>query len=340
MRKISLSKNYGIHTIELFAKNLKYIEAQKVVDFLAEQGNIYTITSDPYNIDRHLMSTYLIDDGIRLRISQSHNKSSGIGFIINPSSLLSGKYQPVKLWKPTEKNIDALLKNLNEVLKLIGLSSMKAKDLSLSQMDLTKNIWYDKGHDMTPEIRCFHKCYIPRHFKEIGSNNKETRKHLFVMANDTVTVKAYDKIYELKKNARCPESLRNKSILRLEVSMKREAFLKKFDLNRDTSLYKMLLAGYENGKDIIGDYLDKMFPFSGEVVQYKKAKKKIESHMADSLLKEQMLYLLKKTSDSAGLGTAVRKLKNHYRNVGDRRIKKIFSEFDRLDIAPITIPNN
>ena len=199
MSKISLSKSYGIHTIELYAKNLKYTEVQRVIDFLADHSNIYPIKSDPYNIDRHLMSTYLVNDGIRMRIFQSHNQSSGIGFIVNPSTLLSGKYQPVKLWKPTKKAVDTLLKNFDERLKLIGLSSVQAKDLSLSQMDLTENVWYDKGYDLTPVICCFHKCFIPRHYKETGSTDRETRKHLFVMANDTVTVKAYDKIYELKE---------------------------------------------------------------------------------------------------------------------------------------------
>ena len=340
MGKISLSKRYGIHTVELYAKNLKYTEVQKVIDFLADHGNIYTIKSDLYNIDRHLMSTYLIDNGIRMQIFQSHNKSNGIGFIVNPSTLLSGKYQPVKLWKPTKKAVATLLKNFDERLKLIGLSSVQAKDLSLSQMDLTKNVWYDKDYDLTSVIRCFHKCFIPRQFKEISSKDKETKKHLFVMKHDTVTVKVYDKIHELMTNDRCPEPLKNKSVLRLEVSLKREAFLKKLDLDRDAALCEMLVAGYKNGENILDDYLDKMFPFSGKVVQYKKAKKKIESNVPDSLLREQMLYLLKKTSDSAGLSTAVRKLKDHYRNVGDRRIKKIFSEFDRLDIAPITLPNN
>ena len=134
--------------------------------------------------------------------------------------------------------------------------------------------------------------------------------------------------------------MKDETLLRLEASLKREAFLKKLSLDRKDSLYEMLLAGYEHGEEILDDYYSKMFPFSGKIVRYKKAKKQIESNIADPILEEQMLYLLKKTSDSAGLSAAVQKLKDYYKNVDNRRINEIFAEFDRLDIAPITRPNN
>ena len=105
-----LSLYYGIHTIELYAKDLKYKQVQKTIDHLEDQGKIYQIKSDPYNIDRYLKSTYLIEDGIRLRIYQSHNKTCGVGIIINPTTLLTGKYLSVILWKPTEKAVAELLR--------------------------------------------------------------------------------------------------------------------------------------------------------------------------------------------------------------------------------------
>ena len=58
------------------------------------------------------------------------------------------------------------------------------------------------------------------------------------------------------------------------------------------------------------------------------------------LLREQMLFLLRKTSDSAGLDTAAKKKKKDYKDVKDKRMKKIYSAFDTLDINPITLPNS
>lgn len=52
-------------------------------------------------------------------------------------------------------------------------------------------------------------------------------------------------------------------------------------------------------------------------------------------LREQMLYLLRKVSDAATWDSAVRKLKEHYKDVPDKRIKKIYSKFDALDIISL-----
>ncbi len=62
--------------------------------------------------------------------------------------------------------------------------------------------------------------------------------------------------------------------------------------------------------------------------------------MKDDLLQEQMLYLLEKTSDSAGVSAAVQKLEKSYKNVDNRRKKKIFDTFDTLGISPVTQPKS
>ena len=346
-----MSLYYGIHTIELFLRNLKYMEVQKVIDHLEAEGKIQKIKNDPYNIDRTVKSTYFVNDGIRLRIYQSHNKSNGIGFAITPCTLLSGKYQPIALWKPTPEAVDNLLKRLLSVFEMLGLDSSHLRDLSLSQMDITQNDWGSSGYMPTEIIRQFRKGIVPPNFKVYPNNNKALNPYLYVIESKRkkskkseipktgrVVVKVYDKVHELEKNGRCPKSLKDEQILRFEVSMKREAFLKKLDLERDVPLYEMLCAGYDQGKDILADYQEKMYPFPTKIVSYVVAKKLIQEKVKDSSLQEQMLYLLEKTSDSAGVSTAVRKLKEHYSDVDNRRIKRIFAEFDKLDIAPIAQP--
>ena len=338
MSDVKMSKDYGIHTIELYLANLKYTEVQKVIDRLVENGQIYLTQRESYNIDRFGKSCYFIDDGIRLRIHQSYNKSNGIAFIINPSTLITGEYQPVKLWIPTKEAVDRMLEYIAAYLEELGLNPNYVSNLSLSQMDITENRWCGKGYDVTRNIHIFKKSFIPRNFKTVVSKDGDVNAHLFTIKSNRITIKVYDKIYELKQNDRCPKSLEDESILRFEISLKREAFLKKLDLKRTDSLYEMLHTGYENGRDILDDYYDKLFPFSGKSVRYEAAKKLILEKVSDRILREQMLYLLKKTSDSAGLSTATRKLKEHYTDVDHRWIKKILSEFDKLGIAPVTLP--
>ena len=45
---------FGIHTIELYANQLKYTEVQKVIDQLVQEGAIQLLKRDPYNIDHAL----------------------------------------------------------------------------------------------------------------------------------------------------------------------------------------------------------------------------------------------------------------------------------------------
>ena len=258
MSNVKTSKTYGIHTIELYLANLKYTEVQKVIDRLVENGQIHLTQREPYNINRFGKSCYFIDDGIRLWIHQSYNKSNGIAFIINPSTLLTGEYQPVKLWIPTEETVNRMLDCIAAHLEELGLNPDYTENLSLSQMDITENRWCSKGYDVAQNIYIFKKSFIPRNFKTVVSKDGNVNAHLFTIKSNRITIKVYDKIYELKQNDRCPKSLEDESILRFEISLKREAFLKKLDLKRTDSLYEMLHTGYENGRDILDDYYDKL----------------------------------------------------------------------------------
>ena len=145
------------------------------------------------------------------------------------------------------------------------------------------------------------------------------------------------KIYELAQDNRCPKKHRGKKILRLEVSMKREAFLKKLDLKRRDDLYTMLKAGYDNVCTAISDFLDKLFPAREIHLPYPEAEKRIQKCKLDSDTKEQMLFLLKKTSRGAGLDTAAKKWKMHYKIVDSREFRSIIKYFDLLCVNPVAL---
>ena len=82
-----------------------------------------------------------------------------------------------------------------------------------------------------------------------------------------------------------------------------------------------------------------MFPCSGTHLWYEDAVSVIQKIKKETL-RGQMLYLLRKVSDAATWDSAARKLKEHYTDVPDKRIKKIYGKFDALDINPITLPNS
>ena len=177
-----------------------------------------------------------------------HNKSNGIGLIINPSSLLADDYQPTQLFHPKKKACGEVLLQTEEILHELRLEDnahprklvVQPEELSLSQMDLTMNLWLSNDADLPELIRLFKKAKLPPSFKRCKGKNREIDRHCFVMNCHTVAFKAYDKIYELQRDGRCPAKLAGKKLLRIEVSLKREAFVKKLRLNRADDLHTML----------------------------------------------------------------------------------------------------
>lgn len=341
----------GIHTIELYACNLKYSQVQKVIDYLVDKDHLRIIKRDPFNIDRHVKSNYLVNEGIRMRGYQSQKCSNGIGLAINPCTLLEGTYQPTDLFHPKKKSCQKLLEQTSSAMYKLdmvdnphqGALFVEPEDLSLSQMDLTMNLWFDEDVDLTDIIRLFSKGNIPRYFKRHQFKEKKNsyiNRYCFIMESEMITFKVYDKVHELKDNNRCPEELRNKKILRIEVSIKRKEFIRKFELDKNGSLHKMLKTGYKNLDSIITDYMEKLFPCRGKHVRYGAAKKMIEKADIKPKTKKQMLFLLKKTSDGDGLDTALEKLKKEYKTKSNGPIEKLYKNFDKLGISPITLRND
>lgn len=86
----------GIHTIELYAVKLKYHQIQKTIDHLVDQRSIQQIYSDSYSIDRHLKSTYLVDQG-SLILSAVNREISAAGYLNQLGLAHENTYNPFNL---------------------------------------------------------------------------------------------------------------------------------------------------------------------------------------------------------------------------------------------------
>ena len=238
----------GIHTFELSIPRLKYSQVQKVNDTLNKAGALVPCYSGKDNIQNSYLSHAYEDLGVTtIRTFQSQKNSNGIAFAINPKTMVTGKYQPVKLFRPSEESCHKIIKTILKIAKKIHLedlndSKITVDRLSLSQIDVTMNAWFDDGTDLCPIIRLFEKSKLPNGF-EIYDN--EHGYFCCGAKSGTVTIKAYDKIRELSERGHLPKSLKRKTMLRIEVSMKREKFIKEFGLDRKASLFEMLTVIYE-----------------------------------------------------------------------------------------------
>lgn len=103
----------GIHTGELSISRLKYSQVQKVNDTLSKAGALIPFHSDIDNIQNSYLShTYEHRGVTAIRTFQSPMNSNGISFAVNPETMLTGEYQPVKLFKPSEESCRKTIKTL------------------------------------------------------------------------------------------------------------------------------------------------------------------------------------------------------------------------------------
>ena len=330
----------GIHTGELSISRLKYSQVQKVNDTLAKTRALIPCHSDTDNIQNSYLSHAYEDLGVTtIRTFQSPMNSNGISFAVNPETMLTGEYQPVKLFKPSEESCRKIIKTLLKIAKKIHLedlddSKITADRLSLSQVDVTINLWFDDGTDLYPIIRLFEKSKLPSGF-EIYDNEHDY--FCCGTKSGTLIVKVYDKIRELSERGHLPKSLKGEIMLRIEISMKREKFIKEFGLSRDASLFEMLTVIYEQGQTVIAKYLEKLFPVASDHYTYKATISAIEKK-AKKKLRPHMCYLVDKISKKEGrLDKAITSLMKS-EGLKDNQIKRLLEEFNKIGVNPVALP--
>ena len=101
----------------------------------------------------------------------------------------------------------------------------------------------------------------------------------------------------------------------------------------------LLKAALEHALPVISSYLTRIFPCTAPHLRYEDALYSVMENVKKERLREQMLFLLRKTSDGTRLDTAAQKSREAYTDVNNKRWKKILDKFEALNVTPITLLN-
>ena len=284
--------------------------------------------------------------GITVTLYPIHQRRTyRVNIKVEPCRVL-GSDDPTALYQYSKKSFHKLQQLCDRYLETLcipgGIDTMK-----VSRCDLTCNLVLSGQSYVNEYLRILQKSHLipgyrPDKFKLHEKKAKDPQRanqHSYCIRCKQASLLCYDKIDQLKMIGRCPHELEDTAILRLEVQMKRPALkrvLGKKVLENNTALLK---AASDQAVEVIYSYLSRMFPCSGTHLQYEDAVSVVQKIKKETL-REQMLYLLRKVSDAATWDSAARKLKEHYTDVTDKQIKKIYSKFDAVNINPITLPNS
>ena len=130
---------YAIHTCELSISCLKYPQIQKVNDTLAKAGELIPCHSDIDNIQNCYLSHAYESLGVTsIRTYQSPKNSNGISFAVNPKTLITGKYQPVKLFRPSEESCQKITKTILKLAKKIHLEDLDDSKITVDRLSLSQ----------------------------------------------------------------------------------------------------------------------------------------------------------------------------------------------------------
>ena len=152
--------------------------------------------------------------------------------IVNPSSLLTGTYEPTALFQADEKSVQQVKHRLRNILDKIGVDR-RLKEFKLSRCDLTCNLYYERKADVQDRLDIFKKSFPIPHYSAVKfgkySNSDEkfkgANKHSWTVENKSKSCafSVYDKSYKLEKRHHIVIDDR---ILRLELRFGRSKITK------------------------------------------------------------------------------------------------------------------
>lgn len=326
----------GIHTFEL-SQTLDKNQFNEGLNQMRTRGQLFHNKKgqESYTLrDKQMPGVQII----LYRIKKRHTYR--VSIIVEPCRIL-GSNITTELYQHSKRVYEKLEKCLNCYLEEMCIPG-KLENIPFSRCDLTCNMVFCSQDYVDAYLRILKKsCLIPKyqvdHFKNNEKKAKDPQRanqHTYCIRCNQASFFCYDKIDQLEMTNRCPERLDDLAILRLEAQLKRPSLQRALGKRALESNDKLLKAASGQADSVIRSYLNRMFPCSGTHLRYEDAVSAIRKVKKEKR-REPMLSLLRKVSDSATLDNAARKL-----DVSDKKLKKLYEEFDKQGVNPITLPNS
>ena len=279
--------------------------------------------------------------GVEILLTQSLTHRSWIRLIINPSSLCSGRYEPLALFQAEHADLKQIHKRLKEIIKELDLP-MKLKDFKLNRVDLTRNLYCKSSEEVKVRLDIFRKSEKLPHYKEKNPRRKsgerdeavdqplyanKKNQHSWTTCAKNCEFSVYDKGYELKKQHGITIL---SSILRLELRISRQRLQKLAGKGNWEDQLRQLSKDQDKIMDKFLHRLHQDFP---QVVHKEEALKWIEESGFQKRTKDKMRELVKKMSSCGSFTAARQKM-----GLNKKSFIQLLGKFEKIKISPITLP--
>ena len=332
----------GIHTVELYLNQMPYAEVQTIVEDLYHlqrqtgEDIIVQTKKDSLNVRGSYEVYGFWTEGMLMKVYQESQRPSAIRIILNPSTLTTREYVPERLYWPKKKFLKQMVKFIQEEFENTKQHRKWQFDVdrvSLSRVDITWNLYFPEEVDLTEVIRLFKHGYRKKKERVVTFRDAKKDRHSFRVVYPDVVLTVYDKSFQVRQKHR--ETRDRMQILRIELSLKRSAYLRMLKLPVGVDYDEVLQDAVISMSKVLKKYTKRMFPCVGRHLPYPTAVKEIQEKVADEELREKMLFLLNKASRSDSLSMAMEKTMVEY-GMGKKEMEKLLKKFDKVDVNPIT----
>lgn len=333
----------GVHTFSA-GMVLTYKQFKKVRKACNETGCAQD-SSDIWTGKEEIYCYAYHGQGIKVFLYGKPGRLYRLRVQIEPCRVL-GESDPTALADLSNRQYKELVKVVDKMLKTLKVPC-SIDEMKISRCDLTVNVEFSSKEELMEYLRIYRKSLCIRHyepvfFKKNGKKVKDPKvanDHSHCISCKSASFLIYDKIAQLQMIERYDEALAGRHILRLEAELKRPALKARLGKSALDTNYKLLSSAAQKTEKVIRWYLSRMQPTCGRYLRYEDAVETVENCGFKKKTRRKMLFLLRKTSDSESLTTALDKLKKK-RCLSKTQCRNILKKFEKLGISPITLRNN
>ena len=326
----------GIHTFSLTAP-CSYHTIQE----LRETQSHYVRKMSGARLTKIISLNKYKPQGVEILLTQSIDHRSWIRLIINPSSLCSGRYEPLALFQAEHADLKLVQKRLKEIIKELELP-MKLKDFKLNRVDFTRNLYCKSSKEVRVRLDIFRKSEKLPHYKEKKFGNHsgerdeavdqplyadEANRHVWMTGVKDSEFAVYDKGYELKKRHGLTVLA---PVLRMELRVSGQRVRK---LAGKVKWEDQLWQLSKDQDKVVDKFLHRLHQDFPQVVHKEEALKWIEESDFQKRTKDKMRELVKKMSSCGSFTAARQKM-----GLSKKSFIQLLGKFEKIKISPITLP--
>lgn len=222
----------GIHTFELNLRLSSFDEyRERAAQLYNEKSDILNETGKGVWQQEHGTICDYRTYGIRLYLTKAD--FVWLKLVISPRNLI-GDCNPLGVTKITSKMAEQMTERIQNFLDARKFP-YQVRQFQLSRIDLCANIVFEDESMPTTIIRLlnrtphkgeYHRVSFSPAESKCGMEAYDSNKHSCMIALQQECIKVYDKVYEVQKNGRFPNCQMDEGLLRIEITLKREAITK------------------------------------------------------------------------------------------------------------------